>query len=92
MWQDFQSARDRAYAPYDAYALRPEVLETTALGAAYLAGLGVGVWKSLDDIGGQWRVERRFEPRMTASRVEMLRERWHHAVERAKSWEVHPPA
>ena len=72
--------------------VRPAVTETTALGAAYLAGLGVGFWKSSDDIAGQWRVERRFEPCMPASRVEVLRERWHHAVERAKSWEVHPPA
>jgi glycerol kinase len=72
--------------------VRPAVTETTALGAAYLAGLGVGFWKSSNDIAGQWRVERRFEPRMPASRVESLRERWHHAVERAKSWEVHPPA
>jgi glycerol kinase len=72
--------------------VRPAITETTALGAAYLAGLGVGVWKSPSDIAGQWRVERRFEPRMPAVRVETLRERWHHAVERAKNWEVHPSA
>jgi glycerol kinase len=67
--------------------LRPAVTETTALGAAYLAGLAVGVWKSPEEIAGQWRVERRFEPRMARSRVAALRERWSRAVERAKNWE-----
>ena len=72
--------------------VRPAVTETTALGAAYLAGLAVGFWKSPEDIAGQWRVERRFEPAMPKSRVEALREGWHRAVERAKSWEVPQPA
>ena len=44
--------------------VRPAVTETTALGAAYLAGLAVGFWKSADEIAGQWRVDRRFEPSM----------------------------
>jgi glycerol kinase len=72
--------------------VRPAITETTALGAAYLAGLAVGFWKSSDDIAGQWRVERRFEPAMPTSQVAALRERWRHAVERAKRWDVHPPA
>ena len=49
--------------------VRPQVTETTALGAAYLAGLAVGFWKSTDEIAGQWRVERRFEPKMPADRA-----------------------
>ena len=72
--------------------VRPAVTETTALGAAYLAGLAVGFWKSPEDIAGQWRVERRFEPAMPKSRVEALREGWHRAVERAKRWEAPQPA
>jgi glycerol kinase len=47
--------------------VRPAVTETTALGAAYLAGLGVGFWTSADDLTGQWRVDRRFDPQMPAS-------------------------
>jgi len=68
--------------------VRPAVTETTALGAAYLAGLGVGFWGSTRDIVGQWRVDRRFEPQMPASAARALRQRWSAAVERAKSWET----
>jgi glycerol kinase len=67
--------------------VRPAVTETTALGAAYLAGLAVGFWKSVDEITGQWRIDRRFEPEMPAASVSHLRERWSAAVERAKGWE-----
>jgi len=67
--------------------VRPAVTETTALGAAYLAGLAVGFWPSIDAIAGQWRVDRRFEPSMARSEVGRLRERWTAAVGRAKSWE-----
>ena len=72
--------------------VRPAMTETTALGAAYLAGLAVGVWKSPEDIAGQWRVERRFEPAMPRSRVEALREGWARAVDRARSRQEHDPA
>jgi glycerol kinase len=68
--------------------VRPAVTETTALGAAYLAGLGVGFWKSVDEITGQWRIDRRFEPRMDRAAASRLRERWSAAVERAKGWEA----
>jgi glycerol kinase len=68
--------------------VRPAVTETTALGAAYLAGLGVGFWTSADDITGQWQVDRRFEPAMAESESRALRSRWKAAVERAKRWEV----
>ena len=67
--------------------LRPKVTETTALGAAYLAGLAVGYWKSADELTGQWQVERRFDPRMPDSQAAALRERWTAAVERSRRWE-----
>ncbi len=50
--------------------VRPTVTETTALGAAYLAGLAVGFWKSIDDIAGQWQVDRRFEPSISPTSLE----------------------
>ncbi len=68
--------------------VRPEVTETTALGAAYLAGLATGFWKSTDETARQWRAERRFEPKMKRADAEALRARWTRAVERAKGWEA----
>jgi len=66
--------------------VRPAVTETTALGAAYLAGLAVGYWKTTDDLAKQYKIERRFEPKMAAAEVEVLRARWTRAVGRAKDW------
>jgi glycerol kinase len=66
--------------------LRPKVTETTALGAAYLAGLGVGFWKGQDEIASQWQVERRFEPQMSLNERDSRYSEWLRAVERAKSW------
>jgi glycerol kinase len=66
---------------------RPAVTETTALGAAYLAGLAVGYWKSPAEIASQRAVERRFEPNMDPAKAKELRARWSRAVERAKGWE-----
>jgi glycerol kinase len=66
--------------------VRPAVTETTALGAAYLAGLAVGVWKSPAELESQWVAEKRFEPSMAESRVRELRGQWSRAVERAKGW------
>src|SRR5206468_9299493 len=60
--------------------VRPAVTETTALGAAYLAGLGVGFWPSVHAITGQWRQERRFEPSMPRATAKWLREQWSAAV------------
>ncbi|WP_296946213.1 glycerol kinase GlpK [uncultured Massilia sp.] len=68
--------------------IRPQVTETTALGAAYLAGLAVGFWASRDEIGAQWRVERRFEPAMPRARREELMARWARAVAHARAWEA----
>jgi glycerol kinase len=67
--------------------VRPTIIETTALGAAYLAGLAVGYWESVQELSTHWRVERRFEPHMARGHAESLRERWRAAVERAKGWE-----
>jgi glycerol kinase len=66
--------------------VRPAVTETTALGAAYLAGLAVGFWSSAEEIARQWRAERRFEPRMARADASRLRDRWREAVGRAKGW------
>jgi len=66
--------------------LRPKVTETTALGAAYLAGLAVGYWDGLDEIAAQWQVERVFEPALSRDRVAELRAGWARAVERSKCW------
>jgi len=67
--------------------VRPAVTETTALGAAYLAGLAVGFWSSLEAITGQWKVDRRFEPEMPRAAAGALRERWSAALGRSKGWE-----
>jgi glycerol kinase len=69
--------------------IRPVVTETTALGAAYLAGLAVGFWSSMEEIAAMWQVERRFEPSMPArERTERLLQ-WRRAVERARGWASH---
>jgi len=63
----------------------PEIAETTALGAAYLAGIGAGFW-TRDEVGEMWREAARYEPRMAAAERDRLLERWREAVERAKGW------
>ncbi len=67
--------------------VRPAMTETTALGAALLAGLGVGLWKDVEAISEFPREERRFEPGMPKSRVDQLRQRWNEAVSRTRNWE-----
>jgi glycerol kinase len=71
----------------DVPVIRPAILETTALGAAYLAGLAVGFWRDEAEIFAQWRVGHTFEPAMKRDQRETLRARWDKAVSRAKSWE-----
>jgi len=66
--------------------VRPKVTETTALGAAYLAGLAIGLWGQRQEISRHWRVDRRFEPQMSADQASLIRARWHKAVERARNW------
>jgi glycerol kinase len=64
----------------------PSITETTALGAAYLAGLAVGFWESRDEIAEQWALDVRYRPRIDADKREKLFKRWHRAVELAKGW------
>jgi glycerol kinase len=66
--------------------VRPKVLETTALGAAYLAGLTVDLWKSREELASHWKAERRFEPRMDRKEAAARMERWRQAVSRSRNW------
>jgi glycerol kinase len=68
--------------------VRPVITETTALGAAYLAGLAVGFWKDTRETAEQWRIDKRFEPAMPASQAAALRGRWQEALARSKGWET----
>jgi glycerol kinase len=65
---------------------RPVVAETTALGAAYLAGLAVGYWAGLGDVEANWALDRRFEPSMSEDRRRSMLHGWHRAVERSRGW------
>ncbi len=65
---------------------RPVITETTALGAAYLAGLGVGFWKNREELAAAWREERAFVPRLDSSQREARYTGWKRAVERARGW------
>ena len=67
--------------------VRPKVTETTALGAAYLAGLAVGYWKDQKQIAAQWQVDRRFTPAMKAAQRKQLEKGWRKALDRARRWE-----
>lgn len=66
---------------------RPEVIETTALGAAYLAGLAVGVWKTKEDLVQNWQLNARFTPQMERDQKDNLYKGWQKAVKRAMDWE-----
>lgn len=66
--------------------VRPKVTETTALGAAYLAGLATGFWSGAQEISQQWQMDRRFEPKMSARDRQAKTERWKEAVGRSRSW------
>ncbi len=65
---------------------RPEIVETTALGAAFLAGLGTGVWASTDDLRDTWSLDRRFEPAADRSDADAAHRRWLEAVRRSQGW------
>ena len=67
--------------------VRPKTVETTALGAAYLAGLGAGFWKNRSEIENSWQMDRRFDPHMSRDEVLQRRARWSEALSRAKDWE-----
>jgi glycerol kinase len=64
---------------------RPRQTETTALGAAFLAGLGAGLWKDTD-LGGLWKLDMEFEPRTSRDQADSLQSRWREAVERSRGW------
>ena len=66
--------------------IRPNITETTALGAAYLAGLGVGFWDDISSISSQWKASTTFSPNMEDQQIQDHYEGWHRAVERAKGW------
>ncbi len=70
----------------DAPVVRPVVAETTALGAAYLAGLAVGYWADLKDVSRNWLLERQFDPAMPAAERERRYREWQRGVERARNW------
>lgn len=69
--------------------VRPKVIETTALGAAYLAGLASGFWKNREDVSRAWQVDRVFEPAKSADEAKHRRARWKEALNRARDWEEH---
>jgi glycerol kinase len=70
--------------------VRPLVTETTAFGAAYLAGIGAGYWRDLDDVARNWHEERRFHPALAAEERERMRAGWQRAVERSRRWDAAP--
>jgi glycerol kinase len=67
--------------------VRPETIETTALGAAYLAGLAVRYWSTIEEIGEQWAVDRTFTGGISEENQQVVKDSWHRAVSRAKNWE-----
>jgi glycerol kinase len=70
----------------DVNVVRPRIAETTALGAAYAAGLAVGFWKSREDLIGNWGVEKRWKPDMPQARRAQLYQSWQKAVGRSYDW------
>ncbi|WP_282457910.1 FGGY family carbohydrate kinase [Chitinophaga sedimenti] len=70
----------------DAAVVRPKITETTALGAAYLAGLACGFWKDMDEVRSQWQQDHRFEPQMEEAKRKPLIKGWKRAVNAAKAW------
>lgn len=66
--------------------VRPNFLETTALGAAYLAGLAVGYWNTIEELKNQWSIDKIFKPDLEESKVNTLIKQWHKAVSRSKNW------
>jgi len=68
---------------------RPRIIETTALGAAYLAGLATGFWENIDELKQQWQLDQKFEPTLTDEQTKGLKVKWADAVQRAKSWTKH---
>lgn len=70
----------------DTAVVRPRIVETTALGAAYLAGLATGYWENIAECQKQWQVDQRFEPKLSSQGASQLRSKWDNAVKRAMAW------
>ncbi len=70
----------------DTTVARPRIIETTALGAAYLAGLATGFWESIDEIKKQWQIDKKFEPQLKPSDTKAMKTKWADAIKRAKAW------
>jgi len=68
--------------------VRPKITETTALGAAYLAGLAVDYWSSIDELKKQWQVDKKFMPEQNSAAIEKTIRNWNKAVERSKQWSL----
>ena len=66
--------------------VRPKIVETTALGAAYLAGLATGFWKDFDELKQQWNLDRQFMPQLSEPKLSDIKSKWADAVARSKSW------
>ena len=66
--------------------LRPDCVEITALGAAYLAGLAIGYWKDIDELKEQWCLDKVFNPQMKEDTARKLLNEWHKAVGRSQNW------
>ena len=89
---DGGASRDRFLMQFqadiiDCQVRRPVIRETTALGAAYLAGLAVGVWKNRDELRSLWNCEIEYDPAMEPAQKEKLLHQWHRAVQRSLAWE-----
>jgi glycerol kinase len=69
--------------------IRPKVVETTALGAGFLAGLAVSYWENREELKGAWQVDRAFTPKMSKDEAVHRRQRWAEALERSRGWEEH---
>jgi glycerol kinase len=69
----------------DTKVIRPKITEVTAIGAAYLAGLAIGFWSSMDEISGQWKIEKTFEPGVTTDTPQRIKG-WNRAVRAAKAY------
>ena len=69
--------------------VRPKNVETTAMGAAYLAGLAVGYWASREEIAKNWSIASTFKPARNKSEMALIRSDWDRALERSKNWEKH---
>ncbi|MEX0884148.1 MAG: FGGY-family carbohydrate kinase, partial [Cyclobacteriaceae bacterium] len=65
---------------------RPEIIETTALGAAYLAGLAIGFWKNMEEIEALWKADETFEPKVDQESMKKNLHYWHKAVKRSQNW------